>query len=391
MGMNSKDIITFFALAWFLYFFYKYLFYEKNIHFNLFFSAFFVGFGCGVRIAFLGAIFPIFIIGLFFLFKNSRKTINNLIKQVFLHSILAFIIVIILTVICWPHVYESSLSLLFDNLKNSFSFSFGPKLGLINGIFYETKNTPTLYFFYMLKFKIPFFISFLILSAFALPFLINNPIKKIIGNFNVKFFIVNCIIFFPIIFTIFFSVKIYDDLRLFIFIIPFLSLLCAFSLYYFFISFKKSFISKLLIFFTLFLFIIFFFRFISLSPYQYTYINYSYPDLKKSINKFEHDYWGTSFKELVIEIKNKYSEDEINKFKFSVCGGDEDALKFYLTRYLNISKVYNFDNSTHVIMTNRASFNVNEKITCFNKYPGIDLIAVTRNNLLLSVLRKKIN
>ena len=56
-----------------------------------------------------------------------------------------------------------------------------------------------------------------------------------------------------------------------------------------------------------------FYRFIFLTPYQYTYVNYSFPSFYKSVDKFEQDYWGTSYKELVNNLKNKYSKiiDEI--------------------------------------------------------------------------------
>ena len=45
------------------------------------------------------------------------------------------------------------------------------------------------------------------------------------------------------------------------------------------------------------------YRFISLTPYQYSYVNFTYFKFKDTANKFEHDYWGTSFKELVEKIK----------------------------------------------------------------------------------------
>jgi len=63
-------------------------------------------------------------------------------------------------------------------------------------------------------------------------------------------------------------------------------------------------------------------------------------------------------------------------------------LLVYLHRDLKIKKIYKPDQATHIIMTNRASFNSNDKVTCFNKYMGDDLVSVSRNNLVFSVLRK---
>ena len=391
MGMNPKDTIIFFSLIWFCYFFYKYLFYEKNIYFNLVFASFFVGFGCGVRISFLAVIFPVLICGLIYLFNKSKDNYSDMIKRLFFHFAIALIIMLFLTLICWPHIYQDSLFLLFSIIKNSINWSAGARLGLIDGIFYETHKTPPSYFLDMLKFKMPFFLSILMFFSYILFFINNNPLIKIVTNFNIKFIIVNSIIFFPIIISIIFTVKIYDYLRLFIFILPFISLLASFSLYYLLISFNESFNSKLGIFLILFFFIIFFYRFVSLLPYQYSYVNFSYPQIKDSINKFEHDYWGTSLKELVVKIKNKYSQSEIDKIKFGICGADPAASFFYLNKDLNVSNIYNLNDSTHILMTNRASFNVNDKTTCFNKHMGVDLVSVTRDQLLLSVLREKMN
>ena len=216
----------------------------------------------------------------------------------------------------------------------------------------------------------------------------NNISKNYIKNFDNKFIIVNIIFFFPIVISILLHVKIYDNLRLFIFLLPFLSLLASFSLYHFLKNFENSIKSKLYLLLISFFFSIFIYRFIFLTPYQYSYVNFSYFKIKDSINKFEHDYWATSFKELVTKIKNVYPQSEINKFKIAVCGGDEKALLFYLNKNLNIKQIYPLNQASHIIMTNRASFNINDKVTCFKKYKGEDLVYVSRSKLVFSVLRK---
>ena len=387
MSINPKDIIIFFSLIWFCYFFYKYLFYEKKKYINLISAAFFAGLGCGVRISFVALLFPIFIIGTICFFKKSKNYLISL-KQFVVHITFAIAIIVILTIVAWPHVLSNSFSLLLETVKNSISWSAGPKLGLINGLFYETANTSSLYFLKMIKYKMPFFLSLLFFLSYFLVIIKKNFFAQVTENFNIKFIIINVLIIFPIIISIIFSVKIYDYLRLFIFIMPFLGILASLSLYYYIVNCHKSFYNKFVIVVLIFLFSIFFYRFIILSPYQYTYVNFYYPKLKNSYNKFEHDYWGTSFKELVIKIKNNFPSSEISNFKFSLCGGDSDALLYYLKKYLNINKIYNYDMSTHIIMTNRASFNVNDKTTCFKKYKGNDLVTITRDDLILSTMRK---
>ena len=101
--------------------------------------------------------------------------------------------------------------------------------------------------------------------------------------------------------------NLYDSGRLFLFTIPFFATVGSIGLYYIVVKLKDSnFIYKSFSFIVLFLFILSFYRFIFLTPYQYSYVNFSYFKIKDSINKFEHDYWATSFKELVTKIKNVY-------------------------------------------------------------------------------------
>jgi hypothetical protein len=390
MGINPKDTIIFFSLIYFCYFFYKYLVFEKHTYLNLCAASFFIGFGCGVRLSFVAIIFPIFVIGLIYLLKNY-KNYRNLPQRIVVHSIISFLIIFCLVILCWPHVHLDFFSLILSTIKNSINWSAGPRLGLINGVFYETSKTPTTYFLDMFKFKIPIFFSILIFFSYYIFFTNKKFFSELVENFRLKFMVINILVIFPIFVSIIFSVKIYDYLRLFIFIIPFVSLISSLSLYFFLKNFNNSLNSKLSIFFILFFFLVFFFRFISLTPYQYTYVNFSNIKIKNSFNKFEHDYWGTSFKELVINIKKQHNQSELDNFKFSVCGGDKDALLFYLKKYLNISKLYNPNVATHIIMTNRASFDISNKVTCFNQYPGFDLISVSRNQLPFSIFRKLSN
>jgi len=92
--------------------------------------------------------------------------------------------------------------------------------------------------------------------------------------------------------------------------------------------------------------------------------------------------------EQVEKIKIMYSQSEINQFKIAVCGGDQKAVLFYLNKNLNINKIYTPDQASHIIMTNKTSFNINDKVTCFKKYNGQDLVSVSRSKLVFSVLRK---
>ena len=250
MGMNSKDIIVFFSLIWFCYYFYSYCVEDEGLYKNLFLSSFFIGFGCGVRLTFLVVIFPVIIWGLVYLFKRYESNYMSLIKRLFLHTFIAILISFFLVILCWPHMiveikdgnFIKFLSLI---IKNTINWNDGPKLGLVNGEYYEVFNTPKIYFLNIVLYRLPFYFTLLIIASYLIIFMKKLTIKNQIKNFYPKFLLINMVAFFPIFLAIILSVNIYDNLRLFLFIIPFFSLIAAFSIDQLFNTFNKSWLSKI--------------------------------------------------------------------------------------------------------------------------------------------------
>ena len=214
------------------------------------------------------------------------------------------------------------------------------------------------------------------------------------------------------------GIGVYDNLRLFLFIIPFFSIIGSLSLYQLINYSKNSWKFKTITSIIIILFSVSFYRFISLTPYQYDYVNYSSLKFKNAEYKWEHDYWGASYKELILNIKNNFSDEEIKKLKIANCVGD-DTLLYYLYRHLGIKKIYRNKlqhEANHVILINRAILNVfnnpdieglvdkdgvilvkdlekivrtpGVKTTCNEKFTGKDVVKVSRNGVTLSVLRK---
>ena len=168
------------------------------------------------------------------------------------------------------------------------------------------------------------------------------------------------------------------------------------------------------------LFLLSFYRFIILTPYQYTYVNYTFPSLGKSVEKFEHDYWGTSYKELVSNLGNRFTKEEIQEFKIADCYGGDSTLLYYLNKNFGVKRLYNIDErplrATHIVLTNRTFLNamnnpsvkdlVNEKgvmllsdmekvvrapnvkTTCFSQYSGKDEVLVVRDGAALSTFKE---
>ena len=426
MGMNSKDLIIFFSLIWFCYYFYLYCTEDKKIIKNLLLSSIFIGFGCGVRLTFLIVIFPAVICGLIFLFKKYESNLRYLTKRLLFHSLIAIVITSFFVILCWPHMIEEIRNGNFTKffsliVKNTINWNDGPKLGLINGEYYEVFNTPKEYFLNIIIYRLPFYFTLLIVASYFLFFIKKLNFRNQIKVFNQKFLVINIIGFFPILLTLILSVNIYDNLRLFLFVIPFFSLIAAFSIDHLFNTFRNSLKSKFFLIAIIVLFSLSFYRFILLTPYQYNYVNYSFLKYKDSNEKWEHDYWGSSYKELVLKIKNKYEKEEIKDFKITNCSGDR-TLMYYLSKELGIKKLYRGTEeleATHVVLINRTTLDVfNPKIypkinhlvdrkgvmelkdmeyvvrfpgiqtTCFKQYEGTNEVVVSRNGVVLSAFRK---
>ena len=359
MGMNSKDIIIFFSLIWSCYYFYRYFINFQKIK-DLIFASFFVGFGCGVRLPFLILVFPIIVSGLVFLIYNNRSQYLNLFLRLSIHFLISLFIISFLILLCWPHMLiqiqnGNFLNFLSSNILNTINFH-GPRTGLINGEYYEVFNTPKSYFLNIIIYRLPFYFTILILISYFFILTKKLTIKNEFENFNIKFLILNIIPYFPIVITIIMGIGVYDNLRLFLFVIPFLSIIGSLSLYQLIKSFKNSLNLKIISSLVIVLFSLSLYRFISLTPYQYDYINYSSIKFKNSEYKWEHDYWGTSYKELILNIKDNFSNEEIKKLKIANCVGD-DTLLYYLYRYLGINKIYRNKHqhkANHVVLINRA-------------------------------------
>ena len=135
------------------------------------------------------------------------------------------------------------------------------------------------------------------------------------------------------------------------------------------------------------------FIFVSLTPYQYTYLNIFNGQKETRFKKFENDYWGASLKELINNTDCKTDET----LNLAVCGVNPIIAEFYLKKKVqnNINFV-NASDADFLIMTNRVVMENDQTdaspklINCFDKFKGNDISKVERNGLILSRIRKKI-
>ena len=267
---------------------------------------------------------------------------------------------------------------------------------LFNGNFIATSDLPGSYIIINLLYKSP---EFILVCYLIFIFLILINKKKNIANFNaffIKIFLILSILLFPVIYFIFLPYRVYDGLRLFLHILPYLNIIPGLVIYYLLVNLSTV-TSKLLLTTLVILFVYYIYIFISLTPYQYTYLNKLNGDFSTSYNKFENDYLAISIKELIRKIPNNTNLTNNKKIKISFCGAPHNLAR------RELDKLRNFDyevmdlyegNYDYVIMTNRALGDRDEDIlknvmNCFKKIKGEDVIKVERNGLMLSTLRKK--
>ena len=197
-------------------------------------------------------------------------------------------------------------------------------------------------------------------------------------------------IIFPFLAVLFLHFSLYDGIRHLLWTLPYFCIIPGLTIYYLIenINYIKAKLTLSL----LSLFIIYFlFNFFLITPYQYTYLNILNGKIENRYKKFENDYWGSSIKELI----KKVNLNKKRTITFATCGVNHHVAKYYLKKkgYFNV-RFGNSKNSKYIIMTNRVTLNEENiwksenLINCFDKFKGEDAFSVTRNGMLLSVIRK---
>ncbi len=384
LGNNPKDPIVFTSLIWTIYFFINYLETLESFRIkNLILMSICIGFGVGIRVTFIALLIPLFFIWVFIILKKKIKF-----SQIILDIFFSLILIISIAFVAWPQIHNGEFHLITEVIQRSSKWLIAFKHGLINGEFYEIRNTPRSYILKIFFYRVPLYFSLLIIFSF---FIIINKKSFFISNFNSNFFtyfyLLIFLLFFPISTMIITKTNLYDNGRLILFTIPFFATIASFGLFYIFSKYKEFSITYNLLSISLFILIILsFYRFVMLTPYQYTYTNYlSTPKYIMGENKFEHDYVYTSYPELMKKIKRKYGKVETSKLKIRTCDNHFYGNKYNFRVFLGIKQT-DAENAEYVIMTNR---NLRyRKMNCFQLFQGKDIVSVKRLGLTLSTLRK---
>ena len=398
MSINSKDTILAFSHIWIALLLLKYLrkqHYKNSTNINHYVISIGVlaAAATGIQIFFLGSLIPFFLFALLEIFFFKKIINKDFDKKKFLYDLVkCFLVFYFLLIFFWIDVHSNILILPFKIFMAALSNTYmtGWPFNLVNGDYYLSHEVPKLYFLINIIYKSPEYLLITYPFFFILILKSNAFFKKEFIFFNYKIWLIFFILIFPNLVSFIIPFPLYDGARLFLWILPYFCIIPGLTIYYLIENFNHI-KSKLALFFLLPCVIYFLFNFFMITPYQYTYLNIFNAESENRYRKFENDYWGTSIKELV-----KYAKFEDKKvLKISTCGISSNIAKFYLNKKRNaFYKFVDFRESDYLIMTNRVTSVVEKNtgsekmINCFDKYKGSNISAVSRNGLVLSVIRK---
>ena len=317
----------------------------------------------------------------------KKIIIKNFSKKVFLYDLIkCFLIFYSILILFWKDAHQNIISYPFFIIQKWFASDLitGWPYILLNGNYYFSfKDVPTLYFLINFIYKSP---EYLLLTylLFLLLIIKSSDFYKIkFKFFYYKLFFVIFMLAFPNLIMIPFPFPVYDGMRLFLWVLPYFCIIPGLTIYYLIENFsfikQKIALSILLI-----LFIYHLLNFLSITPYQYTYLNFLNGKIENRYKKFENDYWATSIGELVKNVN--FKNDEV--IKLTTCGFITSSPKQYFKKRPDIKyKFVPYDEADYIIMTNRVS-KFHKVMNCFDLFKGTDIAAVKRNGSILSVIRK---
>ena len=115
------------------------------------------------------------------------------------------------------------------------------------------------------------------------------------------------------------------------------------------------------------------------SPYHSSWLN-----VTKKL--YIHDYWASSYKELMDLIKKN---PDLKEIKADFCGGHFFTLKYLAQKYSgNKITFVPYKKADYIIMINTVTNVLDNKSSCFLLRPGKDIVTVERLGVKFSVLRK---
>ena len=396
LAFNNKDLILAFSHVWISYLIFKYLKNHNNkkkTNQYVILIGVLSALGMGIQLVFLGSLIPIFLFIICEIFIFKKLIGQNFNKKKFSYDILkCFLSFYILLIIFWIDAHSNVLVQPFNIILETFSDKFwtGWPYNLVNGNYYLSNEITKFYFLTNFIYKTPEYILFSYLIFFILFIKYLSFFRNKFNLFTYKISLIILILIFPNLLSLIVPYPVYDGMRLFLWTIPYFCIIPGLTVY-FLIENYKSLKIKIVTSFLFILSILSLYNFFTLTPYQYTYLNLFNGKKDIRYKNFEGDYWSVSIKELI----KKSNFEKQKKIHFAACGIDHNFVKNYLKKYGYNNIVFvTLDNADYIVMTNRVV--KDEKVmdnklqltNCFDKYDGTNVVEVSRNGGLLSVIRK---
>jgi hypothetical protein len=327
---NSKDII--FLSLFIISNYYGYSIILKKNNKNLFLFCFFSA--CAINIRIIGAIIPFLVVTVLFV-DSILKNKYTIKKEYILIPVLTFFFLYIITPFLW-----------WDPINNfiyTFTYSrnhLWPHFNFYLGEFIKASQIPWHYIFVWFFITTPLFHLFTFLVGLIIFFF---KIKSYFKNKSCYvFFIFILYLFLPVFVVIIFNSTLYDGLRHFYFVFPFLIIFSIIGIT-FLLSYRQNIVLKSIYVILFLLFFLNIFQLVKIHPHQYLYFNNIF--VKNSLLKFEKDYWALSNKIILEKFLKKVDDKQIvysftgSMLPLSIQFLDEKDQKKFIF-YGNIKKKY---------------------------------------------------
>ncbi|MBN4074014.1 hypothetical protein JYT61_00475 [bacterium AH-315-E10] len=230
-------------------------------------------------------------------FKSILKIKSNIL--LFSAPIIIIIIAWLIMVAMWPFAHHDIIRNPLFAFKQSIQF-FRPMSVYYAGEILQSNQLPRTYLLNYIFITTP--IPILVMAIFGSGICIIRMKNSQLEPFNrlIHFTLILAVLF-PLIYTLVFSPNIYDGVRHFLFILPFIAILSAVGCHHTYIMLSKRMPNKNVPIMVLGGFILFspVIQLITLHPYQMTYFNCITGGMKKAGTMYDTDYWSSSYKEAI--------------------------------------------------------------------------------------------
>jgi hypothetical protein len=296
----------------------------------------------------IGALLLLFYLFLAILIKfigaivSERPSIKRLAVMTFQYAkapFSVFVIAYLLMVAFWPWALENPLTIPIRALTEMSHFPWRGNV-LFNGKLVPGLSVPLSYAPVYFFVKVPIAVWICIL-LFIVGMVLTAVKWKWPAGLRIHRSSLVLLVFaqvFPLVYVIAKHTTLYDEIRHLMFLLPPLAVFAGLGLVYFFSLLKGGRVWKVVALLILAAYMAMHVAtLVRIHPYQYAYYNEVIKGLPGAHNRFETDYWATSFRELVAQLKEKLNSFDARigqnrTYSVEICGPVQPAAHFFNSR-----------------------------------------------------------